>query len=54
MCQDIAEKKYYDYVGAYELIKHNKMKQECFNAETLKSNAAQDEFFVTPQNYSVV
>lgn len=33
VCKDIQEKKAIDYVGAYELIKHNKMKKECFNSQ---------------------
>jgi len=33
VCKDIAEKKAIDYVGAYELIKHNKMKKECFDSK---------------------
>jgi len=28
VCRDIIEKKFHDYVGTYELIKHNKMKRE--------------------------
>lgn len=30
VCQDIQEKKSVDHVGAYELMKHDKMKQDCF------------------------
>lgn len=51
MCKDIAEKKAIDYVGAYELIKHNKMKKECFYSEansglrTPKSENTQQQFY---------
>lgn len=31
VCKDIIEKKSVDYVGAYELIKHEKLKMKCFN-----------------------
>lgn len=31
VCKDIAEKKAVDYVGAYELLKHDKLKKEIFN-----------------------
>lgn len=30
VCQDIADKKSVEYVGAYELMKHDKMKKQCF------------------------
>lgn len=40
VCKDIAEKKAIDYVGAYELIKHNKMKKECFDSKA-KSDSLQ-------------
>lgn len=30
MCQDILNKRNTDYCGAYELIKHDKLKKECF------------------------
>ena len=30
MCKDISDKKAIDYVGSYELIKHDKLKRECF------------------------
>ena len=33
MCKDIADKKAIDYVGSYELIKHDKLKKECFAAD---------------------
>ena len=29
VCQDIHEKKSADHVGAYELMKHDKMKKQC-------------------------
>ena len=32
MCKDIADKRAIDYVGSYELIKHDKLKRECFAA----------------------
>ena len=32
VCKDIIEKKSVDYVGAYELIKHEKLKRKCFNS----------------------
>jgi hypothetical protein len=54
VCKDILEKKAIDYVGAYELIKHNKMKKECFDQQSKnephssqKSDAAQKAFFET-------
>lgn len=31
VCKDIAEKRSFDYVGSYELIKHDKLKKECFD-----------------------
>jgi hypothetical protein len=34
--KDIQDKKFMDYVGAYELIKHNKMKRECFDSHRQK------------------
>jgi len=30
VCQDIMNKRNTDYCGAYELIKHDKLKNECF------------------------
>ena len=30
MCQDILNKRNTDYCGAYELMKHDKLKNECF------------------------
>ena len=30
VCQDIVEKKSLEHVGAYELMKHDKMKMQCF------------------------
>ena len=33
VCQDIVEKKSLDHVGAYELMKHDKMKKQCFTQE---------------------
>ena len=30
VCQDILNKKNTDYCGAYELMKHDKLKSECF------------------------
>ena len=30
VCQDILNKRNTDYCGAYELIKHDKLKNECF------------------------
>jgi len=32
VCKDIADKRAIDYVGSYELIKHDKLKRECFAA----------------------
>lgn len=32
MCKDITDKKAVDYVGAYELLKHDKLKKEIFNS----------------------
>ena len=30
VCNDISHKKSIDYVGSYELMKHDKLKRECF------------------------
>jgi len=30
VCQDIMNKRNTDYCGAYELMKHDKLKNECF------------------------
>jgi len=30
VCQDILDRKSVEYVGAYELMKHDKMKMQCF------------------------
>lgn len=39
VCQDILNKRNTDYCGAYELIKHDKIKNECF--KTKKSHASE-------------
>jgi len=31
VCKDVSEKKAADYVGSYELMKHDKLKRECFD-----------------------
>jgi hypothetical protein len=33
VCQDILNKRNTDYCGAYELIKHDKIKNECFKTK---------------------
>jgi hypothetical protein len=40
VCKDIAEKKAVDYVGAYELLKHDKLKKEIFNTHTKHDNGS--------------
>ena len=37
MCKDILEKKSVEHVGAYELMKHDKMKRQCFTGDRAKS-----------------
>ena len=39
VCQDIHEKKSADHVGAYELMKHDKMKRQCFTAPAAQNIA---------------
>jgi hypothetical protein len=39
VARDIADKKSIDYVGAYELIKHNKMKKECFESAAAQKSS---------------
>jgi hypothetical protein len=34
VCKDVADKKSVDYVGSYELMKHDKLKRECFESAT--------------------
>lgn len=34
MIKEILDKKNVDYCGAYELMKHDKLKQECFEQDT--------------------
>lgn len=34
VCKDIKDKKPIDYVGAYELLQHDKLKKEIFNSHT--------------------
>jgi hypothetical protein len=36
VCQDILNKRNTDYCGAYELIKHDKLKKECFKLNPQK------------------
>ena len=37
--KDIADKKTADYVGSYELMKHDKLKRECFeNGSIITAN----------------
>ena len=38
VCRDIEEKKSVDHVGAYELMKHDKMKKQCFTGTQAQSN----------------
>ena len=35
VCQDILNKRNTDYCGAYELMKHDKLKSECFKIDTI-------------------
>ena len=35
VCQDILNKRNTDYCGAYELMKHDKLKSECFKIESI-------------------
>jgi hypothetical protein len=35
VCRDILNKKNIDYCGAYELMKHDKLKSECFEISTI-------------------
>ena len=37
VCKDILEKKSVEHVGAYELMKHDKMKRQCFTGDRAKS-----------------
>ena len=37
VCKDILEKKSFEHVGAYELMKHDKMKKYCFTGDRAKS-----------------
>ena len=43
VCQDILDRKTVEYVGAYELMKHDKMKMQCFagGAKSTSSNKLQ-------------
>ena len=41
VCKDIAEKRSCDYVGSYELIKHDKLKKDCFDKAALASTQQQ-------------
>jgi len=36
VCQDILNKRNTDYCGAYELMKHDKLKNDCFSAANIK------------------
>ena len=38
VCQDILNKRNTDYCGAYELMKHDKLKNECFKTDQKKDN----------------
>lgn len=40
VCQDILNKKNTDYCGAYELMKHDKLKSECFKIKDPKMSAS--------------
>jgi hypothetical protein len=40
VCKDIFEKKAVDYVGAYELLKHDKLKKEIFNSHAKPQDKA--------------
>jgi hypothetical protein len=42
VCKDIYEKKAVDYVGAYELLKHDKLKREIFNTHTKQQDKGGD------------
>jgi hypothetical protein len=33
VCQDIVEKKCVEHVGAYELMRHDKMQRQCFMSD---------------------
>jgi len=39
VCKDIVEKKAIDYVGVYELLKHDKLKKEIFNAHAKQESS---------------
>lgn len=39
VCLDIENKRNNDYCGAYELIKHDKLKNECFKTKNKDNNA---------------
>lgn len=55
VCQDILDRKNYEHVGAYELLKHEQMKRQCFervqstnrlhNANATLKNEYQRQFF---------
>ena len=56
VCKDITEKKPIDYVGSYELIKHDKLKRGCFaglkDGERKAKLAADKESFYSVDNPS--
>mmetsp|Transcript_9514 Transcript_9514/g.12962 ORF Transcript_9514/g.12962 Transcript_9514/m.12962 type:complete len:145 (-) Transcript_9514:1216-1650(-) len=41
VCQDILDKKSVEYVGAYELMKHDKLKMQCFNSTAHAASISQ-------------
>jgi hypothetical protein len=47
--KDIADKKNVDYCGAYELMKHDKLKQECFDSPVGRSSRTIGSHSSNPQ-----
>ena len=43
VCQDIMNKRNTEYCGAYELMKHDKIKHECFKTTKMKLNMVSSE-----------
>lgn len=41
VCQDILNKRNTDYCGAYELMKHDKLKSECFKISSITGQSGQ-------------
>lgn len=43
VCQDILNKRNTDYCGAYELMKHDKLKSECFKISAITGKAHDED-----------